>query len=131
MNTTMHPTQSIVIIKGLAIRAHVGVGAPERRAPQTVIVDAEIRLADPTITRDHMSASVNYAVVVRLIEETAIMEHAVLLETLAERIASHLLEDARVAEVTLTITKPRKLPNCEAVGIRRTFQREGTHYGNT
>jgi len=119
----MNPTQSIVIIRGLAVHAHVGVGALERRAPQTVVVDVEIRLANPIITRDHMSASVNYVSVIRLIEETAVMEYAVLLETLAERIASHILEDERVADVIITITKPRKIPNCDAVGVRRTFQR--------
>ncbi|MDO8599777.1 MAG: dihydroneopterin aldolase [bacterium] len=127
----MNPTQSTVIIRGLAVRAHVGVGALERRAPQTVVVDVEIQLRDPSIARDHMSASVNYAAVVRCIEETAIMERVVLLETLAEHIASHILEDERVADVTITITKPRKIPNCDAVGVRRTFQNDGVHHGDT
>jgi len=122
----MDPTQSTIIIRGLAVRAHVGVGALERRAPQIVVVDVEIRLRDPSVARDHMSASVNYAAVIRCIEETAIMERAVLLETLAERIASRILEDKRVAEVTLIITKPRKIPNCDAVGVQRTFQRGAT-----
>ncbi|MDO8622606.1 MAG: dihydroneopterin aldolase [bacterium] len=127
----MNPTQSTILIRGLAVRAHVGVGALERRAPQTVVVDVEIRLRDPSIARDHMHASVNYAAVIRGIEEVAIMERAVLLETLAERIASQIFKDGRVADVTLTITKPRKIPNCDAVGVRRTFQNDGAHHGST
>lgn len=129
MNTTLRPTQCVIIIEGLAVRAHVGVGAPERHAPQTVVMDAEIRLTDPAIARDHMSASVNYTAVVRLIEDTCAVDRVLLLETLAERIAARIFEDARIAEVTLTITKPRKLPNCDAVGIRRTFQRDEVHHG--
>ncbi|MDP3766695.1 MAG: dihydroneopterin aldolase [Dehalococcoidia bacterium] len=123
----MNPTQSVIIVRGLAVRAYVGVGALERRAPQTVVVDVEIRLRDPSVASDHMSASVNYAAVVRCIEETAIMERAVLLETLAERIASRIHKDERVADVTVTIMKPRKLPNCDAVGVRRTFHNEVPH----
>lgn len=126
---TMQPTQCTILINGLAVHAHVGVGALERRAPQTVVMDAEIRLADPAIARDHMSASMNYTTVIRLIEDSCATERVLLLETLAERIASRIFEDARVTEVTLTITKPRKLPNCDAVGIRRTFQRDEVHHG--
>ena len=131
MAIPLKAAQSMVIIRGLAVRAHVGVGAPERRAPQTVVVDVEIRLADPLIARDHMSTSINYVTVVRLIEDTCTSERSVLLETLADRIASRIFEDARVAEVTLTITKPRKIPNCAAGGIQRTFRREEAPHGNT
>lgn len=131
MNTLMRPTHCSILIGGLAVHAHVGVGALERRNPQTVVMDVDIRLADPSIARDHMSASVNYAAVIRLIEDTCATERVLLLETLAERIAEHIFEDARVAEITVTITKPRKLPNCNAVGIRRIFQREEVHHGNT
>ena len=124
MNGTPSPTQSIVLITGLAVRAHVGVGATERRAPQTIIIDVALRLADPAIARDHLSAAVNYADIIRLIDAVVAATRALLLETLAERIASRILADARIAEVTLTITKPRKLPNCDAVGIQRNFRRE-------
>lgn len=122
----MHPSASTVLISGLSVHACVGVGALERRAPQTVVIDAEIRLSDPVITRDHMSASVNYAAIVRLIEGTCATERVLLLETLAERIAARIFEDVRVAEVALTIVKRRKLPNCNAVGIQRTFKRDDT-----
>ncbi|MBI4142241.1 dihydroneopterin aldolase [Candidatus Uhrbacteria bacterium] len=123
MSASAHPTQTTILVRGLAIRAHVGVATSERRAPQTVVMDVEIQLANPAIARDHMSASVNYAMVVRLIEEVAAVERAALLETIAERIAFRIFDDARVAGVALTITKPQKIPNCSAVGVRRTFQR--------
>ena len=102
----MIPTATTIIIRGLAIRAHVGVGALERRAPQTVILDVELQLSDPAIARDHMRASVNYATIIRLIEDVAAAERTLLLETLAERIASRIFTDARVAGVSITITKP-------------------------
>lgn len=127
MDTAPYPTQTTILIQGLAVRAHVGMAAPERRTPQTIIVDVTILLTDPIIARDRMSASVNYAAVIRLIETVCITERAVLLETLAERIATRMFEDVRIAAITLTIMKPRKIPNCEAVGVRRTFQREVIH----
>lgn len=126
----MHPTHLTILIKDLAVRAQVGVSAVERRCLQTILIDVDVRLADPTIARDHLSTTVNYATVVRTIEDVAATERALLIETLAERIALRIFGDSRVAEITLTITKPRKLPNCTAVGVRRTFQRE-VHHGST
>lgn len=124
MSTAISPIETTILIRGLAVRARVGVGAIERRAPQTVLIDAELRLVASAIARDDLRATVNYAAVARRIEEVCETARSLLLEMLAERIATAIFDDARIAEIALTITKPRKLPNCETVGVRRTFRRE-------
>ena len=126
--STISPTSTKITISGLAVRAHVGVGANERRAPQTIVIDVTLRLVDPAIARDHLNATVNYADIIRLIEEVVATARALLLETLAEHIASRILTDARIAEAALTIMKHRKFPNCDAVGIQRNFRREEVHH---
>lgn len=115
------PTETTVFVKGHAIHAKVGIGAVERHGPQTIYVDLEIGLANPLVTEDHMSASYNYVTAMRKVETLCATEKMLLIETLAERIAREVFEDRRVARVTVTVTKPRKLPNAEAVGVRRTF----------
>jgi dihydroneopterin aldolase len=44
-------------------------------------------------------------------------EHVHLIETLAERIATYCLNDARVESVRVKIEKPDVLATCRAVGI--------------
>lgn len=127
MTVLFEPVETVILVESLAVHAKVGVGAPERRAEQTLLIDFEIRLADPVIAQDKMAASINYVVPVRQIEQLCASERMLLLETLAERIAMRIFKDARAAMVTITIRKPRKLPHCEAVGIRRIFTRREQH----
>ena len=122
---TIRPTETVILVESLGVEAQVGIGASERNAKQTLIIDFEIHLNDPVITQDRMAASINYAVAARQIEELCASERVLLLETLAERIATRIFEDARAAAVSITIRKLRKLPHAEAVGIRRTFERRG------
>ena len=72
-----------------------------------------------------MAASVNYVTVVEMIETLCDSSHTLLIETLAERIADRIFDDDRGAEVTLSVTKPRKLPHADAVGVNRIFVRQG------
>ncbi len=117
------PEETVILIEGLSVQAHVGVGAVERRATQAIELDLEIQLANPTIPRDRMEDSVNYATVVRQIEGLCHTERHCLLETMAERIAEAIFADARVRRVLITLRKPRKLASSRAVGVRRVFRR--------
>ncbi len=123
MTVFVEPVETIILVESLAVHAMVGIGATERRAEQTLLVDFEIHLTDPVIAQDKMAASIDYRVPVRQIEQLCASERILLLETLAERIAMHVLADSRAGMVTITIRKQRKLSNCEAVGVRRTFVR--------
>ena len=115
------PSGTTVFVHGLAVRAYVGIGALERQAVQTILIDLDIRLGNPCIMQDRMDASINYKTIADMIEELCATERMRLIETLAERIARRIFEDTRAAEVTIRITKPRKLPHAEAVGVCRTF----------
>lgn len=117
------PEETIILIEGLSVQAHVGVGAVERRATQAIEFDLELQLANPTIPRDRMEDSVNYATVVQQIETLCRAERHCLLETMAERIAEMIFVDTRVRRVLISLRKPRKLANSRAVGIRRVFRR--------
>lgn len=117
----MTPKTTSIRIDGLRVRCHVGVPPSERAAMQEVLVDAVVTFANPDIAVDSLSATLNYKKVADDIASLAIGHSWRLLETMAQDIAALILEDARVSEVDLTIKKPNRIPNCDAVGVRRVF----------
>jgi len=60
---------------------------------------------------------VSYEIVVKKVEAILAQGHINLVETLAERIAVSLLEDARIRRVRVGVTKPDALPDGIKVGV--------------
>ncbi len=96
-----------VLIHGVQFHGHHGVRAEERELGQRFVVDVELRLdLSPAAGTDNLAATVDYERVHALVVEVGTGERFNLLETLATRIASAILEGFPVRQVTVRATKP-------------------------
>jgi len=108
----------IVFVRDLEIVASVGVFEHERRYEQRILVSVELSVIDDYDGRsDRLEHVLDYSKLVDGIALLVQSEHVNLIETLAERVATHCLADARVESVRVRIEKPDALPSCRSVGI--------------
>ena len=119
-----------LMIRGLELRCVIGVQDWERRMPQRVIVDMELRGDfSAAADADDLSDAVDYRTVcVKAIEVAAEGEYR-LVETLADRIARAGLEAHKcVSEVTVSVFKPLALAGFGAAEARVEVTRDsGLH----
>ena len=109
-----------VFVQGIQFYGYHGVADEERRQGQRFLLDVELGLdLRPAAGSDELSASIDYAEVLRLVRQIGEKEQYHLLEALAERVAAVLLERFPVASVRVRASKPAPpLPGAfEAVGV--------------
>lgn len=94
-----------ITLTGLTAVGRHGVYPEERRDGQEFIVDVELQLPLETES-DRLEDTVSYAEIAAAVEEIIVGEPYNLIETVAGRIASRCLEDARVETVKVTVHKP-------------------------
>ena len=107
-----------VFVHDLEIVASVGLLAHEQRYEQRIIVSVDLAVRDDYDgVSDRLGDVLDYGKVVDGIVRLVQSGHVNLIETLAERIATQCLSDARVERVQVRIEKPEILPSCRSVGI--------------
>ena len=96
-----------ILISGIQFHGHHGVRKEERTLGQRFIVDVEFRLDLREAGRtDDLGATVDYERVHAAVVEIGTRQQFKLLEALAARIASSLLERFPAHQVTVRVTKP-------------------------
>ena len=117
-------TKDSVEIRTLLVRGIFGVSEEERTEPIPVYVSVEafldLRRAGAS---DSISHTLDYAKLCREIQNLASAKEHLLLESFAEEVAAHVLQDDRVAEVRVRVEKRGIIPEVlDGVGvtIRRT-----------
>ncbi len=115
-----------IYVRGLEVQASIGVHPHEHDAPQLIIIDIELDMADmEPPSDDKLVETLDYALVADTAAEFALEAHVRLVETLAARIAKWALnEDKRVQACTVTIAKPHALVNAEAAGATYHLTRD-------
>jgi dihydroneopterin aldolase/2-amino-4-hydroxy-6-hydroxymethyldihydropteridine diphosphokinase len=95
-----------VLIRGLHLRARVGVTDEERSSPQGVVVDVALstNLA-PAGASDDLADTVDYASLITSIAAVVEQGEARLLETLAHRIVEKVEEIKEATGVTVEVSK--------------------------
>jgi 7,8-dihydroneopterin aldolase/epimerase/oxygenase len=107
-----------VFVHDLEIVASVGVYEHEKRYEQRIFISADLAVRDDYDgVSDRLEDVLDYSALVDGIARLVQSGHVNLIETLAERIASHCLADARVESVRVRIEKPDAMPLCRSVGI--------------
>lgn len=98
-----------VFLKGLVLTAKIGATASERSAEQSIEADISLEAdLEKAGLSDALSETIDYADIQGIAVRVASMRTWVLLEALAERIASELIERFPVAcSVAITLRKPR------------------------
>jgi 7,8-dihydroneopterin aldolase/epimerase/oxygenase len=111
----------VVFVRGLELRASLGVHPHEKAAPQRVVIDVQLAVRDETapsgVGEDDLRRTVDYAAVVRAASAIVAEGHTLLVETLAEKIAQAALVDPRVARARVAVEKPDAFTEVAGVGV--------------
>ena len=111
----------LVFVRGLELRALLGVHPHEKAAPQRVVIGVELAVRDEAapsgVGEDDLRRTVDYSVVVRAARAIAAEGHTLLVETLAERLALAALADPRVVRARVSVEKPDAFLEAASVGV--------------
>jgi 7,8-dihydroneopterin aldolase/epimerase/oxygenase len=107
-----------IFVHALKTEAIIGIFDWERQVKQTVIVDIEIS-ADirKAALSDSIEDTLNYKRVAKRVLAFVEDSKFHLVETLAEHIAMHLLEDFGIAWVRISLSKPGAIRSSRDVGV--------------
>ena len=107
--TGTHAAPDTIALRGLRARGFHGVFEHERRDGQDFITDVLLHLdAGPAGTTDDLTRTANYAEVASTVERIITGEPADLIETVAQRIATAVLQEQPVAaSVEVTVHTPQ------------------------
>ena len=105
-----------VFVRDLLLDAHIGVYKHEYGSAQPIRVNVDLSVSE-TPHGDALDNVVCYATVVERIKAIVDEGHLNLVETLAERIASACLEDARVQTARVRVEKLAVIPEAAGVGV--------------
>ena len=106
MSNESHPFPDEVHIEQLDVFTRVGVPEEERANPQRLTVSISFWPYKQTRDlADHIERTVNYSTVAEQTKNFLRDQSVKLIETLAERLASHLLKNFPIQKVTIELRK--------------------------
>jgi 7,8-dihydroneopterin aldolase/epimerase/oxygenase len=104
-----------LFVRGLRIRAKIGVHDHERQRRQVLVIETELRICP--LRGVTLADTIDYGVVVSEAKGVAASGHVMLVETFAERLCRALLCYPLVERVTVRVAKPAALvTHAEAAG---------------
>ena len=107
-----------VFVRDLELNANIGVYRREKGTLQPVRINIDLTVEETEgEVDDKLENVVDYGAVVEGIKAILAGGHLNLVETLAEKIAAHCLEDARVKVARVRIEKLKVLPEAQSVGV--------------
>ena len=107
-----------VFIQGLTIQTTIGFYAWEKEIKQTLVIDAEMAWNTALAAEnDELAKTLDYAAISEEIEKFANDNPVDLLETLAERMAEHLMKKYAIPSIKLKVAKPNAVHNAVTVGV--------------
>ncbi|MBI4755063.1 MAG: dihydroneopterin aldolase [Betaproteobacteria bacterium] len=116
-----------IFIHELRLEASVGIYPRERAARQLIELNLEIGMPEAATQHDDIAFTIDYAEVVRRIENEFAVRHFNLLETLAEYVSGLLTGDFRAPWARVTVAKIGMLRGVRRVGV--TIERGGRSEG--
>lgn len=94
-------------ITGIEVFGYHGVLPEEKETGQRFIIDLTLRLdVSQASARDDLRQTVDYGVVAKQTHDLVAARRFELIETVAERVASMILEDERIDSVEVAVHKP-------------------------
>ncbi len=108
----------IIFIEGLSIETIIGVYEHERNIKQAVILDIEMTLpASDAASSDDLRHTVDYDAVSKMVTNYVQETQYQLIESLAEQVASLVLDAFATDSLRLKLSKPGAVKNAASVGI--------------
>jgi dihydroneopterin aldolase len=115
----------IIKLSGISAVGYHGVLEQERHDGQRFIVDVALHTdIRPAAAGDDLTKTANYAELADQVEAIITGEALQLIETLAERIADHVLRTFSVAAVEVTVHKPQAPIQVEFSDVTVSIYRE-------
>lgn len=109
----------IVFIKELEIDTVIGIYDWERKIRQTISLDVEMATdIRKAATTDQIEDTLNYKAVAKRLKAFVSDSEYELVETLAEKICSIIMQEFTVPWVRLTLNKPGAVSGSRSVGVR-------------
>jgi 7,8-dihydroneopterin aldolase/epimerase/oxygenase len=106
MANESHPCGDEIHIEQLDVFTRIGVPEQERANPQKLTVSISFwPYRQPRDLADHIERSVNYSTVAEETKNFVRDQSVSLIETLADRLASHLLKSFPIQKVTIELRK--------------------------
>lgn len=107
-----------LFIDGLKVKAQLGIYTWEQRIAQTVLIDVKMQVAPNQAAQNNdITMTLNYQQVVEYIRAFFTDEVFGIIENIAERLATILLEKFAINWLRLRIAKPNIFADVDAVGI--------------
>jgi dihydroneopterin aldolase len=101
-----HPFPDEIHIEQLDVFTRIGVPDEERANPQRLTVSISFwPYQQPSDVADHIERAVNYSTVAEETKSFMLDQSVNLIETLADRLASHLLKIFPIQKVTIELRK--------------------------
>lgn len=100
----MDPTSTVISIEGIQATGRHGANPGEQLEPQPFVVDVEVWVE---VTADSLEGTLDYRVIVDRVRETVGGTSFVLLEALAEAVATDLMDFPQVLRTEAVVHKPR------------------------
>jgi len=114
---TSNPTRK-VFVENLVIDAHIGCYEHEQGNSQSVRIDFELDVVEPSDpTSDRLEDVVCYNRLTQGIKAIIAEGHIKLVETLAERIATLAIEHEMVLAAKVRVAKPEAIPEATSAGV--------------
>lgn len=112
------PTYYRIRVSDLELQARIGIYEHERKGPQRVRINVELKVAESGAPiGDDIANVLSYEDIVNGIRAIIARGHINLVETLAEEIATLCLSDARVALARIAVDKLDVIAEAAAVGV--------------
>lgn len=106
---------SITEISALAL---IGTLDWEQHTPQTILCDVTLSVDTALVAQsDALHATVNYDQLTEVLRAFIGANHFQLIETLADRLAAHLLAEFPIAWIQLTVHKPHALSVARNISV--------------
>jgi len=107
-----------VFIQGLSIQTTIGFFEWEKQIKQTLVFDVEMGWdIKPAAANDELAKTLDYAALSVEVDKFANANPVDLLETLAERLAAHLMATYQIPWLKLRVGKPGAVHNAQTVGV--------------
>ncbi|HEV2364081.1 MAG TPA: dihydroneopterin aldolase [Caulobacteraceae bacterium] len=105
-----------VFVRGLVVKALIGIHPVEKRRRQPLVVDIELTIE--TGGWRHLTDTVDYETIAQSARAIAAAGHTGLVESYARRLADACLAEPRVIEARVRVEKPRALrPDAAGAGV--------------
>lgn len=109
----------IVFIKQLEVISQIGVYDWEKSVQQKLYFDLEMAFDNkPAAKNDDINLALNYFSVSETVNEFVQNNQFELLETMAEQVATLIMQQFSVPWIRLTLHKPGALPKAQSLGVQ-------------